>query len=311
MMALVRCWIVVALLMGQTAMAQPQNGGISATGSESVSVKPDKLRLVMLIKAQGADAKAAMTALNEHKEKVKKELETMKADKESILFSAARASSGSGESANHTRRMYQMQMQMARGGKPAPPKAMPTVYTATCTLKAEWPLPVKEGDALALLPVTLKEQIVSRDIAGEKNKPKLSRAEQEQLEEMEAMMEDDPFGNSGPEENQNLRIHFVGAIPEDTKKKLLAAAYKKAVHEVEETSAATGVHLAKLQSLSSTSAEPNEADFFAARRYSSYGTGTGPSINPSFLKDGPGVIAGTNPDDLEYSVTVTVVFDIQ
>ncbi len=297
-----------ALARAQYGYAGPSKG-VSASATEMVSVKPDKLRLLMQIKAQGSDAKSALASMNEHKEKVKKELEAMKADKDTVVFSPIRASTGDAESNGNSRRMMQMQMQMSqgRGGKPTAPKPLPTVYTVTCTVKAEWPLPVKEGDALALLPMTLKEQISSRDIAGEKNKPKLGKAEQEQLDEMEAMMTEQ-YSYGGDSNNANGPIiTFIAKVPEELQQKATAATFRKAVKEIESTSGATGIKLGKLTGVTSASAIQDRSEMYAASRYG----GAPNAISSSFLKEDSVNVSDTNADELSYAVTVTVTYDIE
>lgn len=307
--------IGLAAMSGTKSLAQYPYGafggsgnGVSASATESVTVKPEKLRLLMLIKAQGNDAKSALASMNEHKEFVKKELEGMKADKDSIAFSPIRASTSDGDSNGNSRRMMQMQMQMSggRGGKPSTPKPLPTVYTVSCTLKADWPLPVKEGDALALLPVTLKEQIKSRDLAGEKNKPKLGKAEQEQMEEMEAMMSEQ-YSYGGEQNGQGPSITFVATVPEDVQKKATAAAFKKAVKEIETASGATGVKLGKLTSVTSASVPQDPTEMYAARAY-----GRAQNVlSAGFLKEEGTSVTDANADELAYVVTVMVSYNIE
>ena len=311
--------IGLAVLNGTKTLAQypysaygSAGNGISATAIESVPVKPEKLRLLMLIKAQGSDAKSALASMNEHKEFVKKELEGMKADKDSIVFSPIRASTSDGDANGNSRRMMQMQMQMqmsgGRGGKATTPKPLPTVYTVTCTLKADWPLPVKEGDALALLPVTLKEQIKSRDIAGEKNKPKLGKAEQEQLEEMDAMMSEQ-YSYGSEQNGQGPSITFVATVPEDVQKKATAAAFKKAIKEIETASGATGVKLGKLTAVMTGSVPKDPTEAYAAT-YRAYGQSPN-ALSAGFLKEEATSVSDANADELAYVVSVLVSYNIE
>ncbi len=152
-----------------------------ASATETVTLKPESLRLTMWIKAKASDSKAAVIALAEHKERVSKELVALKADKDSIQFSPTRVGAG-GDSDEQQRmiRMYSRSMRSQAGGEA--PK-MPVVVEAKCAVRAEWPLPIREGDALALLPATLAEQIEARDLAGNNSKAALSEEEQESMEE--------------------------------------------------------------------------------------------------------------------------------
>ncbi len=306
--------VVFAMLAILSSETRAQYGyssssnGLSATAIERVKIKPDKLRLTMWIKAQGTDAKSAVLALTEHKDHVRTELESMKADKESIRFSSSQISEGEGDS-NSNRRAAQMQMQMQsrmKGGKgKSTPKPMPTIFTAKCALKADWPLPVKEGDVLALLPATLKEQISSRDLAGEKNKAKLSDKEQTQLEELEVMMQES-FSYSGSDESTGPKIQFMAEVPEDVKQKATQTAFKKAVKEVEMLSAATGVKLAKLSGVTSSSSENHLANIYMNGGYEN------PRAMPSSLLDSePEFTSHANADELSITVSVYVVYSIE
>jgi uncharacterized protein YicC (UPF0701 family) len=50
-------------------------------------------------------------------------------------------------------------------------------------------LPAKEGDALAILPAMLKQQISTRDLEGKKLKPELEAEQMEMYEQMVKAME--------------------------------------------------------------------------------------------------------------------------
>jgi hypothetical protein len=141
---------------------------------------------------------------------------------------------------------YFAQLQRASGkgeaGKP------PKIYVAVGQLKAEWPLPTTDTDALAMLPETLKEQIDARDLMGQKNKAKLDKAQQEKLEELQAAMQEN-MGYSTSEENQPLAILFAAKVDEDSRKLAIKTAYERAVKQAETLAAVTGHKLGELVSL--------------------------------------------------------------
>ncbi len=53
---------LVAFIFGNSIHAQ--EAGISASASENISLKPQRIRLTMWVKAQGSDLKSALKSLN-------------------------------------------------------------------------------------------------------------------------------------------------------------------------------------------------------------------------------------------------------
>jgi uncharacterized protein YggE len=292
------------LLVNNISLGQ-QPMGLVAGGSGFVSVKPEKLRLLMQVKAQGKDAKAAILALSSHKERVKKELETMKADTASIVFSSTAVSSGSDDEESAQMRRMQMQMRRANGGEESGGE-LPSIVTASCVLRAEWPLPVQEGDALAILPTTLREQLASRDIAGDKNKPEWSEAEQEKLEEMETMLREEYGFFSSDSEGERVRIDFIADASDEDVKTAIAEAYKRATGEASSLAAATGVKLGKLKGLTNSS-NLDQMESYPMMRYQ-YSSGV-PAILAQLQNEKS--IASDSADGLKVAASVTLVYEIE
>lgn len=305
--------VFVSLYTDRTAWAQlsapGSTAGITVSATESVPVKAERLRLVMIMKAKGADPKSAVMALSEHKQRVQKELEAMKAEKQSIEFTPSRLASEGNESNQMQQMQMRMQMQMGQPGAAVAKAAPPTVHTAVCAMKAEWALPSSDGDALALLPATLKEQIKARDLAGENNKPKLSKAAQEQLEELEGMVaESYSYSNSG--EQQSLTIQFIAAIPEDAKKKAISAAFAKATKEADALAQSTGQKRGKLLSLTTDNPMSTAYAQMVGSFGGYYAQGDNPVTMMAKFADGRSVTS-PNADDLNISVGVAVVYGIE
>lgn len=306
--------VFVSLCTDRIAWAQPgapgSTAGITVAATESVPVKAERLQLVMIMKAKGADPKSAVMALSEHKQRVQKELEAMKAEKQSIEFTPSRLSNEGTEGNQMQQMQIRMQMQMGQPGAAVAKAPVPTVHTAVCAMKAEWALPSSDGDALALLPATLKEQIKARDLAGENNKPKLSKAAQEQLEELEGMVAES-YSYSSSAEQQSLTIQFVAAIPEDAKKKAIAAAFAKATKEADALAQSTGQKRGKLLSLTTDNAMTT-AYTQMARSFGGYyaqGDNSPVAMMGKFADDRS--VASPNADDLNISVSVGVVYGIE
>ena len=228
----------------------------------------------------------------------------MKAMKESIAFSATRVSDGDGDPNASQMRSMQMQMMRAQGGGATEMPAPPKVFTATCALKAEWPLPVKEGDALAMLPASLKEQIATRDLAGEKNKPELSEADREQFEEMQAAMAERYSYQSN--DAQGPQITFIALVNDDMNKRATEAAFKKAAKEAATLGAASGLKLGKLNQLSISNPSVDRSVFYPSGAY-----GNQQAIPASLLGDQTAIVSDSNPDELSLTVVVTTSYAIE
>lgn len=281
--------------LGQVAFSGSV-GPISGTATERVPLKPEKLRLVMWVQAKGKDPKSAITALNEQKARVKKDLESMKADSESVQFSASRVASD--ENGNPQRAMMRMQMQGRPNAKAAKP---PAVFLARCAVKAEWALPVSEGDALAILPANLLDQIKSRDLEGKNVKPMLDGDAQEQLDEMESMMQEQYYG-SIPDAN-GPRILFVARIPLEVRERAFQSAFKSATEDAQMLSKASAIKLGKPIGVSKT---PSPYDY----ALSSYGRGyMDPTSMPAgFIDDSEEIVTASQPDELFFRVTITIAY---
>ena len=276
--------------------------GIMADGTERIELKPEKIRLLMWVKSQGADAKSAVRSLNEHKDRVKKDLIAMKAEESSIVFSTTRVAEGAGEQ-DANMRQYSQMMRRSQGdvGKKAEP---PVVFTATAAVKAEWKLPVQEGDALALLPVSLTAQIKTRDLAGEKNKPQLDAAQQEQSDEMTTMMEDQFSMSSSSDSEKGPAVTFIASATDDQIQAATKAAFAAAAKKAETLVAATGLKLGKLIAVynqSNTSPDPRVGF------YSQYQETVFPN---SMTNTDKNIISAANTDDLAMSVMVMVRYEL-
>ena len=273
--------------------------------TEALPVAPEKIRLVVWVQAKGKDAKSAITALNEQKARVKKDLESMKAEVASIKFSPSRVAADE----TNQQQVAMMGMQIPGRGNAKPVKP-PTVFLAKCAVKAEWSLPVSEGDALAILPANLLEQVKARDIEGKNNKPMLDGDAQEQLDEMETMMhaQYSPYGGAGGPE-----IMFVGKVSNELVEQVTQKAFQSAVKKAEMISKSSSLTLGKImgvnkqQSLSETSSVSYAAMGYPTLRGSGY-----PSPLPTaFTEVAEGTVVAPEPDELFYRATVIVSFGIQ
>jgi uncharacterized protein YggE len=287
----------------QTPVMTP--GTVHATGQHAIKLAPQKLRLSLAIRAEGADAKSAIEAFVKHKDRVKKELVEMKADEASIEISSPQLS---GSMAGMPQAWTSYPPRYFAEPPPVPgearPETMPKVFVALAQVKAEWPLPTTDADALAMLPETLKEQITKRDLAGTKNKAQLDPSQQEQVEELQAKMQELMSYATSTGEGQAFTVLFVAKLDEETRKQAIKAAYDRAVAQAQTLAAATGHKLGDVVSLRCEDRPSSGVGDVQAQ----YAAVSYPGVN-MFRADGD-VALSTDPGGLGIGVKVDVAFAI-
>jgi hypothetical protein len=180
---------------------------------------------------------------------VKGELLAMKAEEASIDFGAAQLTSGIPGMSTEMMRYGSRMIAQVAGQSNTDPAEVPKVYIAASRVRAEWPLPTTDADALAMLPETLKEQVKERDLMGEKNKAQLEGPQQEKLEEMQAAMQENMGYYSDNGEGSTATVMFVAKFDDEVRKKALSAAYERAMAQAKMLSTLTGKPLGNLKSL--------------------------------------------------------------
>jgi uncharacterized protein YggE len=247
---------LVTLTLALPASAE-STGAIHASGQHEIKLAPQKLRLSLHIRAEGADAKSAVEAFVKHKDRIKKDLLEMKAEEASIVIDAPTlAQTVPGIPAEYSAYAARY-LPPPVPGEAARPN-VPKVFVATSQVKAEWPLPTTDADALALIPETLKEQIKTRDLAGEKNKAKLDSSQQEKLEELQAAMRENYAAST--EDSHDFTVAFVAKVDEESRKAAIKAAYDRAFAQAETLAAVTSHKLGNLVSLRCEETPSTEAD---------------------------------------------------
>ncbi len=297
----------VCLLASSTTFAQPGNPsttGLMVNASESTALAPEGIRLVMRIQVMGKDAKSAIKSLNEQKETVRKELVGMNAQAESIRFSTTDISSGMSGGMN-ARMFRSMQMGRPGGGDEdeATEDAMPKMFGASCWASAKWALPAKEGDAIAMLPAMLKQQIAARDLEGKKRKPDLEPEQLEQYEQMMKMMQQQM--SYGGDDSQATKIEFFASVSKDVSKAAFNKAFEKAKAKAQNLSDAAGIKLGKINMITSQSDDSMQQVMYAAWRNSQT---PGPE---AWLADSGDVEYSSSLDSLKYTVGIWISYNIE
>ncbi|MFO1063026.1 MAG: SIMPL domain-containing protein [Pirellulales bacterium] len=295
-----------SIVCAQYAPMEPN--GLSAFGKADVVVEPQKLRLTFWASAQGLDSKSAIKALADHKVRVKEELTAMKADEQSIQFSGARIGDPSDKNPQQAQ-MIRMMRSMGRGGRTINPETLPKIVTASCAVRVEWSLPTKDADALALLPSSLNAQVEQRDLLGKKNVAELSAKQQEQMDEMKAMMEEQGGYYESDSGTPEVKIEFIGTVSDKDAAETTKRAYEAAVKNVQRLAASTGRQVGKLRgAYASPNVSDPSSDVFA---YAMGGYGQNRTAMPSaFLERPENEVTAANADELKYTQGITVSFEI-
>lgn len=294
------CFLANSAVIAQ--LSNPSTTGLMVNASESVALAPEGIRLVMRIQVTGKDAKSAIKAINEQKETVRKELVGMNAQADSIRFSATDLSSGMSGGMNA--RMYRSMG--AIGGDDedeSKEDTMPKMFGASCWASAKWALPAKEGDAIAMLPAMLKQQIAARDLEGKKRKPDLEPEQLEQYEQMMKMMQQQM--SYGGEDSQATKIEFFASVSKDVSKTAFNKAFEKAKVKAQNLGDAAGIKLGKINMITSQSDDSMQEVMYGAWRGSQM---PGPE---AWLQDSEDVEYSTSLDALKYTVGIWISYNIE
>jgi uncharacterized protein YggE len=285
---------------------RPASASIHASGTKEITLQPQKVRLALIVRAEGTDSKSAIVALGKHKERVRKELLEMKADDSSITFGGPQLSHGipgmPSEWTSYQTRIF-LQSAGSNGAKDA--AKMPQVYTATAKVNAEWSLPTDDIDALAILPGTLKEQIEARDLVGLKNKATLDRAKQETLEELQAKMRENYAAST--EDSDQFNIAFVAHIDEKTREQALKSAFDNAIARATQLARISGNKLGDLISLRCSESPVNDSGITVPTTAAMMsGVVAGPKVTATNTEDpispNPGELKVTTKVDVEFAI---------
>jgi uncharacterized protein YggE len=296
---------LLADLPSASAQATPP-GAIQATGQHEIKLAPQKLRLSLAIRAEGTDAKNAIEAFVKHKERVKKELVEMKAEESTIDISTPRlmgSMAGMPQVMPGTTSIFGLQAVPPPVPGESRPEGLPKVYTAVAQVTAEWALPTTDADALAMLPETLKEQIAARDLMGQKNKVKLDSVQQEKIEELQTMVQQTMSYAMSTGEGQPFTVQFVAKVDDETRTKVMRAAYERAVATAKILAAAAGFRLGELVSIRCDEA-PSTGTNEVVSPYAAFPSVAGA---PAF-KASSDVAISADPGGLRFGVTVDVAF---
>jgi hypothetical protein len=218
---------------------------VSATGTATLKRKPTVLRMYLELVAKGSSLDEALKKMTQRRESARTQLETLKADKESINFGDPGLSGAKSPRQRQIEAMVMARMQ-SRGKKPAKtPSAAPV--TVSVLLTAQWSLEAETTEQMLVMAQTLQDKIKAADLAGNKEAEKLSPEEEELAEEAAQMM-----GSSGEQQTPAGQPYFmfIAKISKEDREKLLSEAFAKAKSQAADLAKAADVELGPLTGLS-------------------------------------------------------------
>jgi hypothetical protein len=218
---------------------------ISATGTASVKRNPTVLRMYLELVAKGSNLDEALKKMKDRRESARGQLETLKADKDTITFGDP---SMSGASSPRQRQIEVMLMaRMQSRGKKAAKTPIAAPVTVSVLLTAQWSLEAETPEQMLVLAQTLQEKIKAADLAGIKDAEKLSPEEEELAEEASQMI-DQSDEQRTPAGQPNFM--FIARLTQADREKLLGEAFAKAKTQAADLAKAADVDLGPLTGIS-------------------------------------------------------------
>jgi len=242
-----------------------QGGGrpaVSATGVVVVKRNPTRMRMYIQLFGKGKTPEEALAKLKERREAATLQLESLKADKKSIVF--GKTSFSTVQEAQKQRFEAMVREQMRAGGKAPKGLKVPQTTTVTTFLSAEWPLEATSQETLLLLAHGIEEKIKAADLSGGKEAEKLSPEEEELAEEARQTIS--RYGEQQQPLGQPFFL-FVAEIDKPDRQKAMAEAFAKAKTQATDLAKAAGVELGQLIGLGGGCSGDNS---FGEQRYNSY-----------------------------------------
>lgn len=248
--SLIPALLLIGVLFGGSitpAGAQEMAAVVVGGGEHTLRRKPTFLQMDIVLTARGKTLKVALDALAERKQAASLLLATLKADKDSITFGDSEISAEE----EQQRMMFQQLIAQRVAQGASVPKGLkpPTTRKVSCTLSVRWPLEYDSPEQLLVQADAVREQVVTADLAGKKEKKELSPQEEELQEELAQLQSQYGYGGqqTSPDEPKFV---YVAIITVDERKKAMADAFVKARDKATQLAAAAGVKLGTLVELS-------------------------------------------------------------
>jgi uncharacterized protein YggE len=285
-------WTLI-IMLASTAKADDTGGSVTTIGHATLKHSPEIMRVRVVLRGDGKDAREAMDALNRRRSDVKRQLVALGADERSLDLGQP---GGAGDQLTPQQRQMQIVMAMQRNQHPT---TQPQGVSVVSTVQAEWPLGGQSPDELYVGTTDLQAKISAAVHEGAAPKAKTPE-EQEIAEEMAAAAaSNDGSENTAGKPNEPTYV-FVHKLTEDELEKLNADAVTSARADAKRLASASGVVLGRIIRISSSPGGASEDNPYMT--YIQAWTGNDkPAANAMEA-------TGTGPGAVTYSIQVTAVF---
>ena len=309
----VQTLLFVVLGTPATLVAQlPDEAGISAFGTVTVTCRPERLRLQVDLLSTGKDLNDALNKLTERIQAARARLSEFGVDETSVKVGEPKISS---RSTNSQQQMERMVMQRMRGRKTKRAAESKPPITVSATLKAEWALKSEDGTELLREVHPLQERIKAADLSGSKEPKELTPEQEEMLEEMEDFRSYSTSGEFAPGDPVFL---FVARITDQQRAQAEAEAFRKAREQAARLAKAAGAQLGPVRNLSTLGAREQA---YSSLNYSRYGGGHNSAYiysvmqhlqqNQDSAEPNPNEAIGFVPGPIRYPITISASFSIK
>lgn len=261
------CWLLSLALPSQAQTGQTNTlaakppATVQAFGEHLLDLQPEKVRLLLIAKAEGASAKEAVARLTKHKEAVRGELTAMKAEANSIKMTSSEMRHHIlGIPPQYQNMNAKFFTNLLEGSLNIRLEDLPTVHTATCVIEADWVLPEGDSDLVLQFPNSLREQVAERDLVGDDNGVELSPEQSANITKFKAAIDEHMgFYDENSPQDQQVQVLFVASIKPEARAAALKSAFEKAREECQLLATASGHKLGRLVSLSKATPDDSSA----------------------------------------------------
>lgn len=308
---------VLLTLVPQAANAQVELTGhratVTATGSATIELSPERLRVKLRSHGEGATIKDAFAALRKQAEKDRAFLRSLEADPESIRTGLPKVQTA-GEAAQQ-KQMLNMLMQNGGGfGGPgggffqiaeaievAPANKADgggqRKFVTTAEIRAEWPLKSQGVEELWILKDEVSGKLKQRDAGGFL---RINGLTAEQLENIGGQLRQNMMGMGVENVYAGAQFSFVAAVPQQRRQLAMKQAFRNAKQNAEQIAASAGRSLGPLL----TVAANDQTEYAMAQIVLAYGQQTDEN------GDNQNEISDPSPGPLKRVLTTSVSFQL-
>jgi uncharacterized protein YggE len=231
--------------------------GVSTSGTQIIQLEPKALRLALTVSAEARDGESALQTLRDHTQRVEKELVILGALKESVNVSDPsvsvaipgvsdyeQARKASRQQSVQIRAMNAMNGALVLGGNQGAVEVdaveeadLPHVYTAKCSVTADWKISGPVDDKIRLMPSNLRRSILEKDLLGRRYTEKLNPQEQQMIQSVAGSNNFyspvQQLNSSQGFDDPKCRFRFIAQVSDEMVQKAFETAFQKARKEAE------------------------------------------------------------------------------